>query len=137
VSQVERRRAERRVPAAGEPLARVRLRTGRELTVINIACRGALLEGAALLPGSYVDLHVTTAHGRALVRGRVVRSYVSGLTADAIWYRNGLSFEQAVDTASAGYPLPGSPTDDVEVRGSRYPRSEKGAARAPLNTLTA
>ena len=42
----ERRRAVRRVPHPDETLSRVRLRTGRELAVVDISSSGALVEGA-------------------------------------------------------------------------------------------
>ena len=71
----DRRRAVRRVPQPTETLSRMRLRTGRELAVVDISPSGALVEGATrLLPGTHVDVHVVTRHGRVLVRTRVVRS---------------------------------------------------------------
>ena len=137
MTPVERRRAERRSPAAGEPLSRLRLRTGRELLVLNIAGRGALVEGPRLIPGAYIDLHITTAAGRALVRSRVLRCEVSRVTADSICYRSGLVFEQVVDTAVSGYPVPVAENRQTLDEGSGYPAAE-GAAFAPVpRALTA
>src|SRR5262245_14214204 len=88
----ERRRAVRRTPDAAEPLARVRLRTGRELHVVDLSSGGALVEGVArLLPGTHADVHVITRDGRLLVRSRIVRAYVCHLSSDAIRYRGALS----------------------------------------------
>jgi len=99
---MERRRAPRRDPGAGEPLARVRLRAGRELRVIDVSNSGALVEGEArLLPGTHVDVHVVTRDGRVLVRSRVVRAYVCCVVADSVRYRGALAFERAVDTGIA------------------------------------
>jgi len=91
----------RRVPAKQEPLARVRLRAGRELDVVNISDTGILVDGLARLhPGAHVDVHVVTHQGRVLVRSRVVRAFVSHIEADVLRYRGALAFEQAVDTAA-------------------------------------
>ena len=97
---MERRRAARRVPAAEEPLARFRLRAGGELTVLDLSNVGALVEGPSrLLPGTRVDVHVITGEGRELVRSRVVRAFVSTLTADLVRYRGALAFDTPVDTS--------------------------------------
>jgi hypothetical protein len=75
------------------------LRTGRELTVVNLAACGALVEGVTrLLPNTHTDLHIVTRHGRVLVRARVVRALVWRLERDMVCYRTGLAFDTAVDT---------------------------------------
>jgi hypothetical protein len=90
------------MPEAGEPLARIRLRTGRELTVLNLSNTGLLVEGnVRLLPGTYVDVHVMTNEGRVLIRCRIVRAYVSAVASDRVSYRGALSFERPVNTACA------------------------------------
>src|SRR5262245_974936 len=94
----DRRRTARRVPDAGDVLARVRLRGGRELSVLNISPSGALVEGETrLLPNTHVDVHVTTRDGRVLARARVVRGWVFYLTADSVRYRHALAFETPID----------------------------------------
>lgn len=94
----ERRRSGRWTPGSKEALSRVRLRTGRELAVINVSTTGALVEGTPrLLPGTHVDVHVTAAQGRVLVRARVVRCAVWTVTADVITYRGALAFNVPVD----------------------------------------
>jgi hypothetical protein len=98
----ERRRMPRRVPHPSEPVARLRLRTGRELQVIDVGAAGALVESdGRLLPGTCVDVHVMTLDGRELVRSRVVRAFVSQLSADRIVYRGALAFERCVELARA------------------------------------
>jgi hypothetical protein len=111
------------MPQPTETLSRMRLRTGRELAVVDISPAGALVEGATrLLPGTHVDVHVVTRHGRVLVRTRVVRSSVWQLQADAVSYRTALAFDAAVDTEVDGYPLP-TETPVIEGgAGSPYPR---------------
>ena len=105
----ERRRYGRWTPGPTEALSRVRLRAGRELSVINVSIAGALVEGATrLLPGTHVDVHVTSAQGRVLVRARVVRCVVWTVTADVITYRGALAFNAPVDlppiVAATGAP---------------------------------
>lgn len=88
----------RRAPAITEALSRIRLRAGRELSVINVSSLGALVEGAArLLPGTNVDVHITAAQGRILVRARVMRYAVWKVTADVVVYRGALAFSTDVD----------------------------------------
>ena len=117
----ERRSAVRYAPGPDEPLARVRLRAGRELTVVNISSNGVLAEGdARLLPGMHLDIHVMTAEGRLLVRSRVARAYVFAFTCDTVTYRGALIFERAI-TVTAGYDLPGTSPPAPVVEGIAYP----------------
>ena len=94
----ERRRAGRRLPTPTEALSRARLRAGRELAVINVSSVGMLVESTArLLPGTHVDVHVTAAQGRSLVRARVARCAVCRVTAEIVEYRGALAFCMEVD----------------------------------------
>ena len=98
----ERRRMPRRTPHPSDPVARLRLRTGRELHVVNVCGAGALVEtDGRLLPGTCVDVHVMTVEGRELVRSRVLRAFVSELSFDRIVYRSALAFERQVDLGAA------------------------------------
>jgi hypothetical protein len=122
---VERRRLPRRAPEAGDTLARVRLRGGRELTVVDISGSGALVEGETrLLPGTHVDVHVTTGDGRVLVRARVMRAWVVRLRADAVGYHAALAFESAIDTSIRGYAVPRS-NAAVVVERTSYPEDSR------------
>jgi hypothetical protein len=97
----DRRRVKRIVPESTQALSRVRLRAGRELTVINVSPAGALVEGSArLLPGTNVDVHVTAAQGRVLVRARVLRCAVWTVTADILQYRGALAFSAPIELPS-------------------------------------
>jgi hypothetical protein len=120
----ERRRAPRCVPLPGDRLARVRLRTGRELAVVDISTCGVLVEGARLLPGTHTDVHVVTRHGRTLVRSRVVRSLVWHLEANAVCYRSALTFETVVDIETDGYPVPTENPAITREAGTAYPDLE-------------
>jgi hypothetical protein len=133
---MDRRRVERRAPGVTEPLSRVRLRTGRELTVIDVSNHGSLLEGTRLLPGTHVDVHVTTQAGRVLVRCRIVRAYVAAVTASEVCYRSALAFDRPVDTSNAGYPLPTLVTVNPSPAGTAYP-SRSDPIEAALEQTTA
>jgi hypothetical protein len=133
----ERRRALRRRPASDEPLARIRLRAGREVDVLDISNSGALVEGPARLrPGTHVDVHVVTRDGRVLVRSRVARAYVCAVDAEQVCYRGALAFEHAVDTTPAGYVLPDVLADLAASPGSTYPDAEASADSISINTST-
>jgi hypothetical protein len=67
---------------------------------VDASDSGMLVEGARLLPGTHVDVHVVTVEGRVLVRSRVVRAYVAALRGDAVVYRGALAFDRAVDTTA-------------------------------------
>jgi hypothetical protein len=96
----ERRRAGRWVPPPIDSRSRARLRAGRELTVIDLSPVGMLVEGTTrLLPGTHIDVHVTAAQGRSLVRARVVRCAVFSVAADVVGYRGALAFCTQVDLA--------------------------------------
>jgi len=104
IEPAERRRTPRRIPHPSDPTARLRLRTGREVTVVDMAATGALVETEGrLLPGTGVDVHVMTTDGRQLVRSRVVRAFVWGVWSDRIVYRGALAFERHMELAS-GHP---------------------------------
>jgi hypothetical protein len=119
---VERRRTPRRIVAGDEPLSQVRLRAGRQLTVIDISDTGLMAEGEMrLLPGTHVDVHLVTCDGRLLVRSRVVRAFVSQLSASTIRYRGALVFERPVRTAIAGYAIPEASEAPPAVEGNPYP----------------
>jgi hypothetical protein len=135
--RVERRRAERRAPAPGDPVARIRLRTGREFSVLNIASRGALLEGSALRPGSHIDMTLTTAAGRVLVRAYVARCCVARLTASVVVYQAAVAFEQAVAVAAGGYAIPMQVGEAAAPPGKPYPAAEPVVGLTLPETLTA
>ncbi len=118
---VERRTATRRTPAPDETLARLRLRTGRELAVVDIGDAGALVEGTArLLPGTHVEVHVVTREGRTLVRSRVTRAWVFAVAADILQYRAALVFEARVNTAPSWVVTTRAAPSSASM-GSRYP----------------
>lgn len=125
---IERRAAVRRVPAADETLSRVRLRTGRELAVVDLSDDGALLEGhARLLPGTHVEVHVVTREGRTLMRSRVTRAWVFAVAADDLRYRAALAFDTRVNTAPSRVVVTPTTPSDV-AKGSGYPSRDNSGS---------
>ena len=132
---MERRRHSRRVPQPEEPISRVRLRTGRELSVVDVSNTGVLVEGSVrLLPGTHVDVHVITADGRVLVRSRVARCRVAALAADTVSYRGALAFERPIDT---GYLLPAPREPQPQPTGGDYPETPPPMAPPVVNHASA
>ena len=127
----ESRGAARRVPAPGEPVRRVRSRTGHDLDVIDISDTGVLVEcRSRLLPNTRMDIHLVLQTGRVLIRCRVARAYVCHVEADLVRYRVGLAFDHQLDTSS-GYVVPGGFAGVFRSVGSAYPdpASENDADR--------
>jgi hypothetical protein len=119
---MERRRADRRVVSDDEPLSRGKLRAGAELRIVDASSWGALAETRErLLPGRHLDLHIVATTGRVLVRARVTRAYVCRVHAEAVDYRAGFAFEQAVDVRAEGYPVPAAAAARVADAGTCYP----------------
>lgn len=119
-------------------MSRVRLRTGLELSVVDVSDSGALVEGARLLPGTHLDVHVITRDGRVLVRSRVVRAYVAELQSNAVRYRGALAFDRAIDTSRAtGYALPSPVAAHRQDPGSDYPVGTSSAMAPNEHRMTA
>ena len=119
----ERRRSIRRIPAPGEPIRRVRSRTGHQLDVIDVSDLGVLVEcRTRLLPNTHMDIHIVARGGRVLIRCRVVRAYVCHVEADLVRYRVALAFNHPLETA-AGYPLPAANPGEFRAVGIAYPES--------------
>ena len=128
MTAIERRGVTRRAPAPDETLARVRLRTGRELSVVDIGDTGALLEGTSrLLPGTHVEVHVVTREGRTLVRSRVTRASVFALAANSLRYRAALAFDTRVNTAPSRVVATHTTTPAVAT-GSTYPTQDNSGS---------
>ncbi len=107
MTTADRRLAPRHRPVGDEPWSRVRLRDGRELTVVDASAGGLLVEGEVrLLPGTHLDLHLITMDGRLLVRTRILRAHVVRLAGDGVTYRGALAFERSFELHPDGYRLP-------------------------------
>jgi hypothetical protein len=129
---IDRRRAVRRTPTSDEPVSQIRLRAGRQLSVIDVSDTGLLAEGdMRLLPGTHVDVHLVTPDGRLLIRSRVVRAFVCYVSAARIDYRGALAFDRTVPTASIGYPIPEAVDGRAGGQGNPYPDPATSPPAAP------
>ena len=105
---------------------------------MDLSHGGALVEGARLLPGTHVDVHVTTREGRVLVRSRVVRAYVVDLRSNAVRYRSALAFDRPIDTSRApGYAMPSLALASREEQGSDYPVNATSVIARSEHRMTA
>ena len=108
---LERRAAPRHRPDPGSNTANVRVRPGRQATLIDVSAIGVLIETTyRLLPGSVVDMQLPETDTRTSTRARIVRCFVSGLHGGCIWYRVGLRFEGPLlgpgSVVRNGYAIP-------------------------------
>lgn len=111
VNAIERRSFRRLPRNQIEWLVSTRLRTGHELTLLDLSQGGALVEGQVrLLPGSRVELNLVGAGCRHSVHGKVLRCFVSALNrGTGVCYRAALGFDRPLaETPGAGSGCPGS-----------------------------
>lgn len=107
-------------PLSNAATSRVRLRTGRDLTVCDMSSGGARVAGAVrLLPGTHADVHVVGAGGRQLVRSRIV--WVRVLTVTPLVYEAALLFDAEVVLLAGGYRVPAASAGSVGSAGPAYP----------------
>jgi hypothetical protein len=92
----ERRVAPRRRSVEQHGIVSARVRPGHEVELIDISAGGAFVEcGRRLLPGTFIELHLTAADERcACVRGRVLRCAVVQVKATAMSYRGAIVFDR-------------------------------------------
>jgi hypothetical protein len=108
----DRRLAGRRTTAADHGIVSARVRPGYRAAVVDVSANGVLIETECrLLPGSAVHLHMTRAKDHTTIRGRVIRSAVSGLKPSSVCYRGAIGFDHplswfAEDDGSDGYRIP-------------------------------
>jgi len=91
----------RRGPRVSEPdthgIVKARMRPGREVAVIDVSAGGALIETEQrLLPGTAIDLHLTTPERNVAMRGRVLRCTVARLRSSSVSYRGAIGFDRSL-----------------------------------------
>lgn len=88
------RRNSRRSGIGEHGILSARVRPGYFVAVIDVSAGGVLIEiSRRLLPGSAVDLQVSTARQGATLRGRVLRCAVIGLHSTSVSYRAAIAFD--------------------------------------------
>jgi hypothetical protein len=104
-----------------------RVRPGHFVAVVDVSAGGALIEiSRRLLPGSAVDLQITTAHRETTLRGRVLRCAVIRLHSTSVSYRAAIAFDRqwpcVLESGSSEYQVPTSearPTPAERVESTR------------------
>lgn len=123
----ERRRTRRRRHAEDHGISDARVRPGSDAAVIDVSDGGALLETSRrLLPGSSIDLQLTSSAGRVAVRARVIRCFVSQIEPGRIWYRGAVAFERHLHLFADDCPGRGG-SSRPEARPGRH-RLEEAAS---------
>lgn len=123
----DRRRVTRTRFSGGVLPPSARIHPGREVIVVDLSSRGALVEGIwRLRPGSRVDLQVGDGQAAALARGVVERCYVTALGPTEVRYRAAVRFERAIafrppEDLLDGYSVPTGANDDRRRRGQQLP----------------
>jgi hypothetical protein len=107
----ERRRMRRRTTTEDHGILTTRVRPGYHATVIDVSAAGVLIEtDYRLLPGSSVELHMTRTKEHVTIRGRIIRSAVSGLKPSSVSYRGAIGFDRPLgwfaDDSSDEYQVP-------------------------------
>ena len=110
----ERRRDRRRQHQGDHGVSSARLRPGYDVSLIDLAAGGALIESdRRLLPGAAAELNLRGEdRPTTIMRGHVIRSAVARLRSNMVCYRGAIAFDRdlswlAAETAG-GYGLPGS-----------------------------
>jgi hypothetical protein len=101
----ERRAAPRKHTLGEHGIKAARVRAGRDAAVVNVSAGGILIDTLhRLLPGTAIELQLSVGDERIEVRGRVVRSAVSGLGHGQVSYRGAIAFERALTIDGYGVP---------------------------------
>jgi PilZ domain len=111
----ERRASPRTHTLAEHGISAARVRAGQDAAVLNFSAGGIFIETLhRLLPGTTIELQLSFGHGRAEVRGRVLRSAVSCLREGRVSYQGAIAFERAPESRGGidGYALPTSNATD-------------------------
>jgi hypothetical protein len=106
--EAERRAEPRRRTLGEHGIAITRIRPGQRASLIDISCRGAMLESQRrLMPGASVDLLLASDANDLVVRARVLRCAVARLSGGDVWYRSGVRFECRLSWATTSeYSFP-------------------------------
>ena len=97
----ERRASPRCVCSRRNTWAAARIRPGYDVEVLDLSSLGALIQSTArLVPNSRVELRFGANGSAHQIRGRIVRSYVSAVAADVVFYRSAIAFDQMLELST-------------------------------------
>jgi hypothetical protein len=90
-----RRAYPRLVPGQLGWLERVRVMHGPAVSLIDLSMHGAFFEvDYRLRPGDATNFELVATHDRTIVTGHIVRTEISGLSADGVRYRGACEFDR-------------------------------------------
>ncbi len=128
---VERRAHRRRATGECGWISKARVRPGVDVRLLDLSSGGALVEGAVrLLPGSRVELQLSSSDTRRVIAGRVLRCNVSALSAEhGIRYTAAVGFETRLampgeEAAGDGYLVPRGFSRLAGSKGRSYPAAD-------------
>ncbi len=134
-TRIERRASPRRATGECAWVSRARVRPGLDVNLLDLSSGGALVEGSfRLLPGSRVELQLSSPDAERVVAGRVLRCCVSALSGESgIRYTAAVGFESRLaipgeQVRSSGYLLPGALSRLAALKGTVYPTGNAGTA---------
>jgi hypothetical protein len=92
--EVERRSAKRRSGIEEHGIVSARIRPGSDASVIDVSSGGALVETLRrLMPGTNIELQLSSSDRRTAIRGRVIRCAVACLNGPGVRYRGAIAFD--------------------------------------------
>ena len=110
----ERRSTPRKVSFEEHGILGVRVRPGRDGSVVDVSAGGMLIDTIhRLLPGTTVEVLLAGADRRTTIRGRIIRCAVASLHGSAVRYRGAVRFDRSIASFLDldGYVIPGECTD--------------------------
>jgi hypothetical protein len=97
----ERRASPRCICSRRDTWAAARIRPGHDVQVLDLSSLGALIQSTArLVPNSRVELRFGANRSAHQIRGRIVRSYVSAVAPDVVFYRSAVAFDQMLELST-------------------------------------
>ena len=116
-SDAERRSTPRKASFEEHGILGVRVRPGRDGSVVDVSADGVLIETIhRLLPGTTVEVLLAGAERRTTIRGRIVRCAVASLHGSCVRYRGAVRFDRSIATFLDldGYVIPDECTDGLQ-----------------------
>ena len=112
----ERRRERRLTGVEDHGVLSTRVAAGHDAQLVDVSAGGALVETTTrLLPGSRVEIRMTTKHRRIAIKGEVMRCCVQRL--QPVVYRGALRFERPIALCEGAGGAESLPAREEVTRG--------------------
>ena len=124
----ERRSTPRKSSFEEHGIMGVRVRPGRDGSVVDVSAGGMLIDTIhRLLPGTTVEVLLAGADRRTTIRGRIVRCAVASLHGSVVRYRGAVRFDRSIASFLDldGYVIPTECQDGLQD-------GREDATRAPI-----